>query len=29
MVHDEDRLSLVINTRDKEYDVLLKEGKNE
>ena len=29
MVHDEDRLSLVINTRDREYDVLLKEGKNE
>lgn len=29
LVHDEDRLLLIINTRDTEYDILLKEGKSE
>ena len=29
MVHDEDKMVLTINSRNKEYDVLLKEGLNE
>ena len=28
-IHDEDKLVLIINSRNNEYDILLKEGKNE